>query len=188
MAMAGMVVVEYLVESMSRELLCKFPDNSAFDFNYAQSCIWSPLPLIFAGNSNYTISNHDDDDDDEVGVVVGSSGSGVLSTQRKLAYEAEEDKGLLKQVSINLKKRIATSTLFNNIKNFNVLKQNSKKKKKNTKKMASFDFSPSSVASANKGWAKILKVASKRFKKVTKKKDPNTHHIKLSNCLMKDSK
>lgn len=37
------MVVEYLESSMSNDLLYKFPDNSAFDFNYAQSSIWSPL-------------------------------------------------------------------------------------------------------------------------------------------------
>ncbi|KAL0311287.1 UNVERIFIED_CONTAM: hypothetical protein Sangu_2423400 [Sesamum angustifolium] len=37
------MVIEYLESSMSTELLGKFPDNSAFDFNYAQSSIWSPL-------------------------------------------------------------------------------------------------------------------------------------------------
>lgn len=36
-------VVEYLEPLMSKELLCKFPDNSAFDFDYSQSTIWSPL-------------------------------------------------------------------------------------------------------------------------------------------------
>ncbi|RDX65352.1 hypothetical protein CR513_55997, partial [Mucuna pruriens] len=36
-------VVEYLVPKMSLELLCKFPDNSAYDFDYSQSTIWSPL-------------------------------------------------------------------------------------------------------------------------------------------------
>lgn len=36
-------VVEYLEPLMSKELLCKFPDNSAFDFDYEQSSIWSPL-------------------------------------------------------------------------------------------------------------------------------------------------
>ncbi|XP_068655903.1 uncharacterized protein [Aristolochia californica] len=37
------ITVEYLEPSMSRELLCKFPDSSAFDFDYSQSGIWSPL-------------------------------------------------------------------------------------------------------------------------------------------------
>lgn len=36
-------VVEYLHPFMSLELLCKFPDNSAYDFDYSQSTIWSPL-------------------------------------------------------------------------------------------------------------------------------------------------
>lgn len=37
------ITVEYLEPSMSRELVGKFPDNSAFDFEYSQSSIWSPL-------------------------------------------------------------------------------------------------------------------------------------------------
>lgn len=42
-------VVEYLEPMMSRELLCKFPDNSAFDFDYSQSSIWSPLiPRVYS--------------------------------------------------------------------------------------------------------------------------------------------
>ncbi|MBA0769871.1 hypothetical protein Gotri_018562 [Gossypium trilobum] len=41
--MASAKVVEYLEPLMSRELLCKFPDNSAFDFDYTQSTLWSPL-------------------------------------------------------------------------------------------------------------------------------------------------
>ncbi|KAI3763206.1 hypothetical protein L1987_53659 [Smallanthus sonchifolius] len=40
---ANVKVVEYMLSSMSNELLCKFPDNSAFDFDYTQSSIWSPL-------------------------------------------------------------------------------------------------------------------------------------------------
>ena len=37
-------VVYYLEPLMSKELLCKFPDkSSAFDFDYTQSSIWSPL-------------------------------------------------------------------------------------------------------------------------------------------------
>ncbi|KAK8919361.1 hypothetical protein KSP39_PZI021510 [Platanthera zijinensis] len=37
------ITVEHLVPSMSQELLCKFPDDSAFGFDYSQSQIWSPL-------------------------------------------------------------------------------------------------------------------------------------------------
>lgn len=46
-------VVEYLQPIMCRELLCKFPDNSAFGFDYAQSSIWSPLlPRKYASPSD----------------------------------------------------------------------------------------------------------------------------------------
>lgn len=37
------ITVEYLEPSMSEELLCKFPDASAFGFDYSRSGIWSPL-------------------------------------------------------------------------------------------------------------------------------------------------
>lgn len=40
------VTVEYLEQSMSRSLLGKFPDSSAFDFDYSQSGIWSPINKI----------------------------------------------------------------------------------------------------------------------------------------------
>jgi hypothetical protein len=40
------VTVEYMGQSMARNLLGKFPDSSAFDFDYAQSGIWSPVSKI----------------------------------------------------------------------------------------------------------------------------------------------
>ncbi|CAH8276599.1 unnamed protein product [Arabidopsis lyrata] len=46
-------VVEYLQPVMCRELLCKFPDNSAFGFDYTQSSLWSPLlPRNYASPSD----------------------------------------------------------------------------------------------------------------------------------------
>jgi len=46
-------VVEYLQPVMCRELLCKFPDNSAFGFDYSQSSLWSPLlPRNYASPSD----------------------------------------------------------------------------------------------------------------------------------------
>ena len=45
------VTVEYLEPSMSRELLGKFPDPSAFDFDYSQSGIWSPLNKVPRGGA-----------------------------------------------------------------------------------------------------------------------------------------
>ncbi|KAF8079992.1 hypothetical protein N665_0984s0011 [Sinapis alba] len=46
-------VVEYLQPVMCRELLCKFPDNSALGFDYAQSSLWSPLlPRNYASPSD----------------------------------------------------------------------------------------------------------------------------------------
>uniref|UniRef100_A0A2N9ITA0 Uncharacterized protein n=1 Tax=Fagus sylvatica TaxID=28930 RepID=A0A2N9ITA0_FAGSY len=43
-------VVYFLDTSMSKQLLCKFPDtSSAFDFDQTQSSIWSPLvPRIYS--------------------------------------------------------------------------------------------------------------------------------------------
>ncbi|CAM0903923.1 unnamed protein product [Alopecurus aequalis] len=40
------VTVEYMGQSMSRNLLGKFADSSAFDFDYSQSGIWSPVNKI----------------------------------------------------------------------------------------------------------------------------------------------
>ncbi|CAN8275101.1 unnamed protein product [Cochlearia groenlandica] len=53
-------VVEYLQPIMCKELLCKFPDNSAFGFDYAQSSLWSPLlPRSYATPSDLDfVSDH----------------------------------------------------------------------------------------------------------------------------------
>ncbi|KAI5014361.1 hypothetical protein ZWY2020_055751 [Hordeum vulgare] len=46
MVVERVVTVEYLEQSMSRGLLGKFPDSSAYDFDYCQSGIWSPINKI----------------------------------------------------------------------------------------------------------------------------------------------
>ncbi|EEE61287.1 hypothetical protein OsJ_15371 [Oryza sativa Japonica Group] len=46
------VTVEYLEPSMSRGLLGMFPDSSAFDFDYSQSGIWSPLNKVPRASSS----------------------------------------------------------------------------------------------------------------------------------------
>ncbi|ONK74853.1 uncharacterized protein A4U43_C03F10800 [Asparagus officinalis] len=43
MIIERVITIEYLDPSMSQNLLCKFPDDSAFGFNYSESGIWSPL-------------------------------------------------------------------------------------------------------------------------------------------------
>lgn len=116
-------VVEYLQPLMSRELLCKFPDNSAFDFDYSQSSIWSPLiPRA------YSPMDHD------------------LITARKLSYEfgfGFEDLDNNFNISntvmnCGVKKSIGTTAFNFSFKNF------WKAKKKKKKKKAS-EFSPTPV-------------------------------------------
>ncbi|KAF8412665.1 hypothetical protein HHK36_000633 [Tetracentron sinense] len=140
MIIERVVTVEYLEPSMSRELLCKFPDNSAFDFDYSQSALWSPL--IPRGYASF-------------------SGS-PMKIQRKLSYGLEKiTQENFKKVTTKIKTNITTKI---------------KKKKKIS------DLSPTPVKgyTPRKGWTKVLKAASKQFKR--KKKD-SPIHVKLSNFL-----
>ncbi|XP_039131307.1 uncharacterized protein LOC120267694 [Dioscorea cayenensis subsp. rotundata] len=43
MIVERVITIEYLEPSMTIDLLRKFPDESAFGFDYSQSEIWSPL-------------------------------------------------------------------------------------------------------------------------------------------------
>lgn len=110
-------VVEYLEPLMSKELLCKFPDNSAFDFNYSQSSIWSPLvPRAYK-----SIDFESDLD---------------FATPRKHDFEVGNENRSLNKVTSNIKKRMRTTAFAVNL---SALKTKKKKKKK---KIVS-DFSPS---------------------------------------------
>ncbi|XP_062153366.1 uncharacterized protein LOC133861593 [Alnus glutinosa] len=150
--------VEYLLPLMSKELLYKFPDNSAFDFDYTQSSIWSPLVT-----RAYSPMDLDFDLD--------------FITPRKLSFGMDLDKkNKLRKVSSNIKKNISTTAFKVNL---NLLKMKSKKK------MMASEFSPTPMKSTcypatTKAWTKMLKAASKHFKR--KKKD-STAYVKPSNYL-----
>ncbi|KAI3465592.1 hypothetical protein Pfo_022255 [Paulownia fortunei] len=155
------MVVEYLESSMSRDLLCKFPDNSAFDFDYAQSSIWSPL-----------LPRPPPD----------STGRGLVLS-RRLSYGETDEVGLLentKKLAVRIKRKFTDAVLDN-------ISRCSKMKRRRRK---SFSFSPvpssrrpSSSSPSPKAWGKVMKAAAKHFKKrKNKKKDPNVH-LDLSNYL-----
>lgn len=117
-------VVEYLEPLMSKELLCKFPDNSAFGFDYSQSSIWSPLvPRTYS---------HVDLEPDS-----------AFLTPKRFNFEMGFDLGnqncSLKKVTSEMKKKIKTTGFALNLSALKTKKSMSKIKKK--KKMVS-DFSP----------------------------------------------
>ncbi|XP_073029017.1 uncharacterized protein [Primulina eburnea] len=153
-------VVEYLESFMSSELLCKFPDNSAFDFDYSQSSIWSPLvPRNFVNGRD-----------------------GCLELSRKLQYDENDFTGLLKnskKFAANIKKKF-TSVVSDNICMYQRMKMNKRK---------SFGFSPvpssgrlkASSPTPRKKWAKAMKAASKHFKKKQKERsNPSSFTRKIS--------
>ncbi|KAL9159205.1 hypothetical protein ABFS82_08G118900 [Erythranthe guttata] len=141
------MVVEYLESSMSRDLLCKFPDNSAFDFDYAQSSIWSPLLPPPAADF---------------------SGRG-LEVSRNLLFDETDEVGLLentRKMAVRMKKKL-TDVVLDNISLCRTMKR-----KKKMKKRKSFGFSPvpssrrlSSSSPTPKAWAKVMKAAANHFKK-----------------------
>ncbi|KAA8547496.1 hypothetical protein F0562_003925 [Nyssa sinensis] len=185
-------VVEYLEESMSTELLCKFPDNGAFDFDYSQSSIWSPLvsSRLFPPVVSFQLG---DGHGNGLSLTMPPIELGP-STQRerKLSYDDEENglllennniSTLINKVTAKIKKKISTCVL-NNLNN-NYIKLKEKRKNK------PFDFCPNplpvkaapTIPTPTKGWAKVLKATSRQLKKKNKKKELSAHIIKLSNCL-----
>ncbi|XP_010045105.2 uncharacterized protein LOC104433905 [Eucalyptus grandis] len=143
-------VVEYLVPAMSRDLLHKFPDGSSLGFDYSQSSIWSPL----LPRSHFPVD------------------SGCFATPRKLCFGfgPERTATARRKKQKQKKKKIIDLSV-------------SGKKKKRPAKVSGSSMTPSNVACApfaRKGWDKVLKAATKHFKKT--KRDP-TAHVKLSNYL-----
>ncbi|KAL8045467.1 hypothetical protein ABFX02_08G116500 [Erythranthe guttata] len=152
------MVVEYLESSMSRDLLCKFPDNSAFDFDYGQSSIWSPL--LPPPSADFT-------------------GRG-LELSRNLSFDETDEVGLLentRKMAVRMKKKLTDAVLDN------ISLCRTMKRKKTKKKRKSFGFSPvtssrrlSSSSPTPKAWAKVMKAAANHFKK-RKKNNSNFHLI-----------
>ncbi|KAL8226037.1 hypothetical protein R6Q57_018594 [Mikania cordata] len=163
---ATVKVVEYMLSSMSNELLTKFPDNSAFDFDYNQSSIWSPL-VPHPSNPP----------------------SPVPKLQRKLSYDDEEDaivedmmsgscvfncfrvyRKFIKRKMIGMKRRRSSFRGFNRL---GPMCSNS----------ANVVAGPVSSSPIRiKGLKKLLKATSKQFKKTLKKKDSGSH-LKLSSQI-----
>nr|XP_043637532.1 uncharacterized protein LOC122608493 [Erigeron canadensis] len=169
-------VIEYMLSSMSNELLTKFPDNSAFDFDYTQSSIWSPL-LPHPSNPS----------------------SPAPELKRKLSYDEVDDGEMmvLKKFKQNGEGKISGSCLFSCFKFGKNCGFSTKKKvvvmKRRRSSFRGFDHLGSGSSSVvvdqvcsspfrtkmKQGWKKVLKAASKQFKKTIKKKDSGAH-LKLS--------
>lgn len=116
-------VIEYLEPVMSRDLLCKFPDHSAFDFDYSQSSLWSPLvPRHYSPMDTMTPLKLSYDD----------IGGGFELENKMRNHRA---------------KKISFSSVFKKKLNnkVDILKQIMNRKKKKTVHVMASDFSPASV-------------------------------------------
>ncbi|XP_030967311.1 uncharacterized protein LOC115987846 [Quercus lobata] len=133
-------VVYYMDPLMSKNLLQKFPDkSSAFDFNYSQSSIWSPLvPRLHSA------------------IDLDFEYFGFVTPKRK----SLGSKSKIKIVTSNIKKKLKVAA--------NLVKSKAKHNNYNIKTKAS-DFSPSPLKPTTKAcWTKALKAGSKNFKKTRK--------------------
>ncbi|CAL0314750.1 unnamed protein product [Lupinus luteus] len=138
-------VIEYLEPFMSLELLCKFPDNSLYDFDYSQSTIWSPLVPRHYGHMNLDIVS-----------------------PRKLSYEMGlelfGERSSVKKKGTKVRKKFNVNLDFSE-------KQRKNKRVISDLSPTSRGVKVSCNPRFNKGWAKALKAASKQFKRWKGKRD-----------------
>ncbi|MCL7042199.1 hypothetical protein MKW94_015196 [Papaver nudicaule] len=145
------ITVEYLQSSMATNLLCKFPDNSAFDFDYSQSGIWSPL--LHRGGGPLKL---------KTSISVDSSSDSSLDD----VEEEEEEENLLngKENMFNSCSNV-TGKMKNKI-GVKMMKMMKKKMKNNKSSSSSLDLSLAKKGfTPRKGWEKVLRAATKQFKK-----------------------
>ncbi|KAJ1271778.1 hypothetical protein BS78_06G152000 [Paspalum vaginatum] len=142
------LTVEYLEPSMSRELLGKFPDPSAFDFDYSQSGIWSPLNKVPRG--------------------------APAPASRAGAAEAEADAGASSTdfLIANPKRRARAGARLKD----SAAGGKSRWRRRRLRRDGSFldlhdagrgsmlDFSPPAPSPAKEGWRRVLKAAIRKFK------------------------
>lgn len=122
-----MITVEYLQPSMAKELLYKFPDNSAFGFDYSQSGIWSPpIPRRFPA------------------LVESNSQETQFGRRQKEKKKRTEVKG----------KKIAKRKRKSNVKN-HVASDGCK-----------LVLNKTDLPIPHRGWAKVLRAATMRLKKI----------------------
>ncbi|GMY38800.1 hypothetical protein FCV25MIE_34044 [Fagus crenata] len=129
-------VVYFLDTSMSKQLLCKFPDtSSAFDFDQTQSSIWSPLvPRIYSAMDYPKPRNRN-----RRRVSIGGAGMGYK----------------LKKFTSNIKKKLNV-TAFNLNLNLNPFNNNNKINPSHVSE---------TPLKTTKAWTKALKATSIQFKK-----------------------
>ncbi|KAK9749728.1 hypothetical protein RND81_02G146200 [Saponaria officinalis] len=166
------IVIRYVNPTMSNDLLCKYPDYSAFGFDYSQSGIWSPLVPRFQSLSCLSTKSpelkrkisFDDDGDGECG---GVGGCNVLGKNQFLGFKKKVC-GIGSKLNDNLKmkKKFLKSDCGNN------------------SKSRVSDFSTSSPTPSKKGWKKALKMTSKQFKK--KRDHHQIHHNPKSRITLAD--
>ncbi|NP_001169798.1 uncharacterized protein LOC100275131 [Zea mays] len=134
------VTVEYLEPSMSRELLGKFPDPSAFDFDYSQSGIWSPLNKVPRGGAC----------EPETADATNSSTDFLIANPKRRARAGGRPKDSAGGGRSRWRRRR--------------LRRDGSFLDLHETGRARLDFSPPAPSPAKEGWRWVLKAAIRKFK------------------------
>ncbi|CAL5031169.1 unnamed protein product [Urochloa decumbens] len=143
------VTVEYLEQSMSRELLGKFPDSSAFGFDYSQSGIWSPLNKVPRGSPAPASLRAGGDADAE---AAASSTDFLVANPKRRARAGGCIR--LRDSAAGGKSRWRRRRLRRDGSLLDLHETG----------RARLDFSPPPPSPAKEGWRRVLKAAIRKFK------------------------